>query len=756
MPKAANRITIGAVPWASGLTNQGGQSTSPENSLWEAKNAAMDASGRLFKRPGFRLWGQSLDVQPGGDLQYTEVFDDLDSFSYAAAGTANDVQSGLEGNNFVLTTNEANDGTSSHTYNRAVQPSDGAVSDNNECTVNFMLRAMTAMPAQSTTTSADNGFAIHVRSDHAFICTLVWLSTGLFYNNAGTFELTGSETDIDDGAWHKVQVKITDATTGAVTITIDDDTTNAVSITATTYTDVSVAANQVAISATTNDDAVYSAMVNLVQYTDGTSMSAAKIKVLKDWSSANPDGQHLITVTEDLIWEDRHHAGRFTALDRAPSGDVILVPWLSELLICGSNDVMRRWNGDDKPILAPEEAPSDIIAATAHQGRLFAVRDDDPLTVRYSGSNDLSRWVDVGPQGFVGESSFPIPDARGRRITAMRGDFYGLLIIWTESSTWIFRTSGFPLIDGVLAQASANVGCVGPRAHDAIGRDVFFLNKDGVYNLSTVQEYGDVSSASITTNLRALWQHDNQIDQRKIVTNKNSCVVHAPSESKTYVSVQRTGNVDVNSIYVFNHDTGQWTGPYEFDSTLTAANGGGMRCIDYVQVGSQGRQFLFAASSLGDVAYMGNDRKTDYNLTIDGDGYPIEFKLRSARLDGRSTDPSLVRRMKRWRGMWIYILPRGSDKIKVTWNIDGNISSEDVTALLNPYDEPILDNTFTLGESSLGDPERIGRVWVPLDERGQWLEFIITIEDDTSADSKDIAIVGFEIDATIGDEEKDN
>jgi len=316
-------------------------------------------------------------------------------------------------------------------------------------------------------------------------------------------------------------------------------------------------------------------------------------------------------------------------------------------------------------------------------------------------------------------------------------------------------SNGDPANDSVLKRVADNVGCVGPRAHASTGKDVLFLSHDGVHSLSTVQEYGDVASASVTTSLRGLWQHNNNVDQRKIIPNRDSCVVHAAADAKTYISVQQSGQGSLNSIYAFQHDLKAWTGPYTCDATLTAVNGGGMKCLEYAQIGGMGRNFLFLASTLGDVSYMANDRKSDYPNTIDGAGYPIQFYLKSARLDGRSVNPKYTRLMKRWRGMWIYVLPRGGDKIKVSWNVDGEDTTESITTSLNPYAEPLLDTTFSLGVSALGDPERIGVIWVPLDTRGRWLEFTLEIENDTTADSKDIAIVGFEIDATVGDEEKE-
>lgn len=750
MPKLENHVTIEAMPWRAGLTNQGGQATIPENALWDARNADMDSTGRMFKRKGFRKWGLTLQSAVVGGIQYTELFRDLDNWSFSETG--NDVLSELSGVNLVFTTKSTTAG-SDDTYRRLSQANDGNSDSATQCTVNIFLRANTVLPAQAATT-ADHGPAIHVRSTHANIFTLLILNDGLYYFNGTNFVLASASVgDIDDGRWHKLQIRLTSAT--AATVIVDDVGTISIP-TFSSYTDVSLSANQVGLSASTNTNGVYSMAYNLVQYRSGpsTNLENASLKVLKDWHSSNPDSSHLLAVTRDVIYEDLDQTGTFTSVDRAPNGDIILVPWLSELLICGSADTVRRWSGRGRLEGVPSQMPQHIIAASAHQGRVFCATSEAPLTVRYSAANDLSTWVNRDSDGNEFTSAFDIPDAKGRRITAMRGDFYGLLIIWTENSTWVFRTVGDPLNDGVLQMVSVNIGCIGPRAHDAIGKDVLFLGRDGVHSLSTVQEYGDVSSNNVTVNLRGLWQHDNQIDQRKVIPNRKSCVVHSASLSKTVISVQRAGHSNIQSMYVLNHDTKQWTGPWEFDDTLVEAGGGGLECIEMVDFGVPSATFLFAASTLGDVAYLGNDRKADYTTSADGDGYPIQFFLRSARLDCRSLNPSFIRKFKTWTYLRLYILARDGSDVRLRWNTDHGASDTE-TRSLNPYKEPLLDSTFILGQSPLGDPERVSVVHFKLDTRGRWLEFTVEIDGDTDASDKDIFIAGFEVDAIIGGEEQE-
>ena len=756
--KTENRITISAMPWAAGLINQGGQATVPERSLWEAKNADMDSTGRLFKRRSFRAWGQPLESPTPDGLQYTELMQSMDNFSYTASGS--DVTSELDGNGLRFET-RATSGSSAY-YLRVAQDNDGTADSATTATVTLFLKPG-KMQIQSATTTADHGPSIHIRSSHANICTLLFLKeastgdTAVYYFNGTNFVTSG--VTMKSGRWHKLSVRITAATTVRIVANPGMGDEDSATVTFVSYTDIAVGTNQVAFSAETNSQGVYDIAFNFLQYRTNTISNAftfADLKLIKGWASSMPETRHLLAVSRDVLYNDADHLGFFRALDRAPSGEPLMVPWLSELIICGSSDYTRRWDGNGRPEPCPAATPQRVIAAAAHQGRLWAVSSDEPMTLRFSGANDLSLWHTEDAAGNIEPTGFDIPDPRGGRITAMRGDFYGLLIVWTENSTWIVRTAGNPQDDGVLQMVSANVGCIGPDAHDAVGRDVLFLGRDGVHSLSTVQEFGDVASVSLTAGLRGLWQHDNNIDQPKVIPNRRSALVHAPALAKTFISVQRGGFDNIQNIYVLNHDTKQWVGPWEPGSVILAANGGGYLSIDMVDFGVPSATFLFAADTQGGVSYLGSDKKADYQIDLGSGGQPYQFFLRSARLDGRSVSPELVKRVKVWRQLRLYVLPRDSSNVKVTWNVDGKDASDDATRSLNIYKEPLLSSTFNLGESALGDPERMGVLYFTLDTRGRWLEFRVEIEDDTSTGDRDIVVVGFEVDALVGGEEKES
>ena len=744
--KEPNRVTIGAVPWGSGLWNQGGQATMPETALWEARNVTSDNAGRLFKRPGAKQWGQTLYMPDPEGLQYQETFEDMGSFSFSSAGNASDINSAIEDGMLVMWTKTLT-ADKVHTYARQTQPSDGTIEagESNRCTVLFHVKAVGALPDNDGTAEA-RGFSVSMRSSHANVLTLVFVGNGIYYYTGAAYA-AATTTAIDDGAWHAIQVRITSAT--AAQILIDD--TSVASITFGNDSNFSLSANQVQLRAETNTLGIFRILVDLFQYRSGSgTLNGAPVQALKDWHSPNPSTPHLVAVTRSMIYQDQGHQGFFRSLVPPPYGDVIMVPWLSELLICGSSGVALRWEGIEPPITVPPSMPKNIIAASSHQARVYCTKAEEPLNVYFSGANDLDDWTTGINQVGDDSSAFPIPDPKGKRITAMRGDFYGLLIIWTESSTWIWRSGGDPVNDGVLQLVSANVGCVGPEAHDAVGRDVMFLSNDGLHSLSTVQEFGDISSASISSGIRGLWQTNPTLDQKRIIRNRRSRVVHIPSLAKTYVSVQRQGDPVLASIYEFNHDTKMWTGPWAGEEV---SGGSDLECIsmDGATIGGTGVSVLMVSTNQGEVVSMDSVLKADFSNT----DFPMRIK--SARLDGRSLDPSFIRKVKQWRYLRLFILPRDGWRVKVSWNVDGQAATDSQTMNTNVYKEPLLTTTFALGESALGDSERIGIITVPLDTRGRWLEFTIELEQDLDATAdQDLVVVGFEVDALIGGEEKEN
>jgi hypothetical protein len=764
MPRQQNLQTITAVPWQGVLTNVGGQATVPENTVWEARNVELDSAGRLFKREGFRLWGQNLDSQAAAGLQYTELFDNVDQWAYSTTDTNSRIRGRNEYNRLIFESLDTVDGTYNVVYNRAAQANDGDVVDNNEAVVNLTWRSWGAMPAQSTTTTQAYGFAVHIRTDHAFTLTLLFLDDGIYYYN-GTNFVTTSVGDIDDSKWHKIQVRITDASTGAFTIDIDDGNETSAALTATTYTQQTLAANQVAVSAYSNDNATYACELDMIQYRDGGTgdINPATVLNIFDWKSSKPVGSHLLVATRDVLYEDRNFEGFFTALMPTPAGDITFTPFGGELVIGSSAGPAYRWSGNRTPEPCPESMPNNVTAAASHQGRLYVATADDPLAFQFCDATSLTDPLDNWETSAVingvettAPNRFHIPDGRGRRITAMLGDFYGILLIWTENSLWMWRAGPDPFNDGILSKVSSNVGCIGPRAFDVIGRDVVFLNRDGVYTLSTVQEYGDISAAALSRSIRGLWQADNFNDQRKIIANKYSCVVHAANQSKTYISVQRGGQSSLNSLYSYNHATEQWAGPFEFDSSLTGATpaGGGLQAMAYAEV-SIGQQRLMVGTNLGDVSYFGNDRRTDFisSRDADGSGYSVQLYIKTAKLDGRSINPHLTRKLKTWRTLRLFCLSRDASNIKVTYQAEGKDAAT-ITKTSNPDNLDLIDSTFVIGISKLEDPERINVVHFMLDERSRWIEFIIEIDGDTDATDKNLAIVGYELDFVVDGEER--
>jgi len=356
--------------------------------------------------------------------------------------------------------------------------------------------------------------------------------------------------------------------------------------------------------------------------------------------------------------------------------------------------------------------------------------------VHVSAASDITDWTTEDSVSPTGESFFlPIPDADGKRVVGMQGDFFGQLIIWTEES--VFALIGSSIDTFVLRRISQATGLLGPRAFDIAAKDVLFLSSRGAHSITTVQEYGDVAASNFSADLRNLWQHDNQFGLRKMISNYRSSLVHAPELARTYLAVQQQGDSLPASIYEFNHDTRRWSGPWAVEC----------EAIDFVLLGVPGIPTLLVGDTEGRICRVSSDRRSDRGDTS------FDFRIRSARLDGRSLDPSLRRRDKHWHELRLFVLPRGAEGLELTWTADGRRRTETITVSQNKYNEGLVDTTFFLDSSHIVAAEKVAVITQILDTQGaKWLEFTVA----STATDADVVIVGYQVDFTPSQDSKEN
>ena len=729
------RLVINSMPLQGGLLNIGGQATIPETAFWEMVGAATAADGRAYKRPGLQQWGQTIKEPSSGGVSVIELFHDLNQMELSEDAdvpvTVNDTVT------FSCPVTTA--GTDISVLARPFQSNDGTWDDANRVDLRMFFKANGALPDQSSATNADRGFSVAVRSDTTTQYVFLFLSGAIYYYNGTSF--VPSLANVDDQRWHIVQFSITSATTAKIFV----DEVLQDSVTVAGFSGQGLNNRRFYMAARSVETDPYEVEVDFVQIRSGNGAEAGgtgdgiigiPITAIFDWGSHVPDRRHLLVVAGDVIYEDPGHSGNYFALDATDGGRLTtFTPWLDELLIVNAGLPLRRWTGVGLPEDAPAATPDNVYLAASHQSRVCVVSEDAPLTVFVSGANDISDWTTEDSVSATGESFFlPIPDHTGNKIVGMMGDYNGQLVIWTESSVWTLIGSSVDTY--VLRRVSQATGLLGARAWDIAGGDAVFTGARGVHSLGTVIQYGDVAASDLSKDIRNLWQHDNQFGLRKMIPDARSSVVHSPQLARTYLAVRQQGDTRPASIYEFNHDTGRWSGPWDLEC----------EAIDFVLLGFPSVPTLLVGDTVGRVARVASDRRSDYADTS------YSYRVRSARLDGRSVDPSLGRRDKHWNELRLFVLPRGAEGLELTWTVDGHTRKESLTVSQNKYNEGLVDTTFMLDASKIVDSQKVAVVTQILDKRAKWLEFEVA----STAVDGDVVLLGFQVDFTAAQDSKEN
>ena len=731
------RLTIDNFPVQAGLMNAGGQAMIPENALWETAETATGLDGRAYKRPGLEQWGQTLKEPSLGGVALTEIFSDTSQIEQS-----NDplVPFVIDDTLKITSTTKTSDGLT--LWSRTDQPNDGTCDTLGKTDLRMMFKANGALPAQSASTSLPRGFGVGVRLDTPLMTQIpyhfLFLKDAIYYYNGTNF--VSSLANVDDGRWHILQFSLSaTASPGTVTAKIYVDEVLRDTVTVVSFVGLGIFGRRFYLSGRTVETATYEVEVDFVQVrSDNDKIIGVPVTALQDWTSNAPRRKHLLIVAGNTLYDDRDHAGVFRAIDVADSAELtVFYPWLDELLIANPRQPLRRWTGTGQPVAEMTATrPQNVYLVASHQARVAVVSENTPLTVHFSAANDITDWTTEDSVSPSGESFFlPIPDARGKRVVGILGDFYGQCIIWTEESA--FAMIGSSVDTYVLRRISQATGLMGPRAFDAAAKDCIFGGTRGVHSVATVQEYGDLAASDMSRDIRNLWQHDNQFGLKRVIPNYRSSVVHAPELARTYLAAQIQGDSSRPAkIMEFNHDTGRWSGPWSVEC----------EAIDFVLLGVPGIPSLLVGDTAGRVNRVGSDRRSDLGSTSYG------FRFRSARLDGRSIDQSLRRRDKHWGELRLFVLPRGARGLELTWVADGHKRTETLTVSQNKYNEGLLDTTFVLDKSEIVDSEKIAMITQDLDVRSKWLEFTVEAAD---ADG-DAVIVGFQVDLTAAQDAKEN
>lgn len=151
--------------------------------------------------------------------------------------------------------------------------------------------------------------------------------------------------------------------------------------------------------------------------------------------------------------------------------------------------------------------------------------------------------------------AFDVSVGDGEQVTAIVPLSKDFMAVYKFGS--IFRLSGSAPFGSstdafVLQEVSREIGCVAPRTAIKVGKDHYFLSKNGFKKLSTVFEYGDVRDADPSYAAKDSFSEINY-DEDYI---KNAFAVYVSKERHIYLHVPTGSNTQNNQVYVHDVVTG--------------------------------------------------------------------------------------------------------------------------------------------------------------------------------------------------------
>lgn len=739
-------LTVQAMPWRDGLSTAGQQTTVPETALWKAEDTTAMLDGLLTKRPGTRRWGQIL-TKPNTGSSTIEFYE---SWSETSNWTETDNSSSL-----ISTTKRLGSlrttvlaGTSNENLLWTYTGDDASAST--EWSLRILLRIIGA-PTYDDTTNA-NTLAIRVASGSSTRHEFAVFSDGLYYKQASDnkYVMISGTDDLANGGWHALEIRCD--TAGSTAVLLDEETVSGSGIADASLADVGSNDQkyiQLRWEVDGDSSVQYSTEIGEVQYIDTATDPFAELSIdaVADFSYINNAGSPqsvLVAAAGDNVYHDRGLQGAWRVMLPADYGNTFFTQFRRTLLVSNYSDnvpsVVWQWNGTDDPETL-SDAPN-LKFMTEHKQRVWGAGDRrNPLRLYYSGDRQPNLWFSPDPDNVedqvdaVEQAGYlEIPAKKGDEITALFGDYYGRLLVFTRRGVW--QISGDGPASFSLASVSQDVGAENADCVAQVGNDIWFLGRYGVQSLSATNQFGDIQANFPSAPIGDLWTQSTST-VNKIVKSQLSTarLKYNPTQGLVYCAVAITGQTKPESIYVFNVNVGRWYGPWNIPSTA----------MENIEIGLPLIEVMAHGGTDGQILYTDQGSRRDVSA-----GYTM--KLQSAYLNGRSLDKRLPGMMKTWRRLRLFVLPRGNWTMDLTWKTDAGKVSDTQSVNQNQYKTYVLGDTADDGtgdfrldidpDGRLHSLEEMAVIEVRLDSRGYSLQFTI----EQSGAGQDLVIQGFEVD----------
>lgn len=744
------RLRISSVPWVGGLATAGHQVTIEETQLWKATNMMGLLDGIKAKRPGLRQWGQTItipDTTATGSTRtsFIDLIEGLTAFQVTDSSSSLISTTTNEG---TVTTN-VKGGSSNENY--LLSHNVASLSAGSEWSVRFMFQGVN-LPANTAADTVANTFAIRAQGVATSGKEFAIWSGGIYWkrNDDSKYTLVTGSVNAGLGGWNSIEIRVDDAA-GKTTVFLNDVLLQ--TLTSADLKDVTLTGTsdfemrwEVEGSVVTSGKQ-YSTRVATPMFNDTitTPFVAQTIKAVHDFQYLTSGGSNkraLLAAAGDYIYHDNDMLGAWRPLRSKSNSNIFFAPYRQTILWSDTNNgtiaSLIQWDGSNDPKVL-EDAPK-FVFITEHQQRVWGVDRITPLRVYFSGDRQPDLYFSPAADNIETQFStaldagyIEIPGKSGDEVTALFGDYYGSIIVFTRHSVW--RVTGFGVFSYQVTNISQDLGCAGPMAVDQVGNDLWFGGRQGVHSLAATEKFGDIAAAFPSAPVHNLWSQ-NPASEKTINGEalREMRLRYNPTLSTVYVALPLTGNQTAQNIYVYNRNTETWHGPWGIDS----------QAMESVEVASPIIEVMMHGGSAGKLGFTDEIFKGDFGAKFEG-------VLESAFLNGRSIDPRLPGYEKTWKKLRLYMLPRGKYDFTVEWETDFEVKVESKTFNQNDHAKLfMLDDQFRLDVSPDGvlhSLEELSVFETDLNVRGKALLFRIKQEDSAG---DDLVPIGWDVEFTAG------
>ena len=738
--KGESRFTVRALPARLGLATAGQQAAIDEGALWKCTNFGSDADGLLSKRPGIRAYGQAIQAPDAGATGSTAtaflpLIDGIAGLIDTDA-TAGDISYTAARGTLQVNTPKGTPGSTT----RSLAYAASALPAGLEWAFRARVRVVGAS-AYNGTDTAPGAFVIRAQAAATVAAEFAVFSGGLYYKavTTGRYTLIAGTEFVGFGGWNTIELRRDGS---GVLVYLNDAYVTAIAASA-MYVPTLAGTSLFELVWDYGVDSAYTTYVVTPMYNDtpddpfvGQPVNA--IGQFQYDASTGGIRRELLIAAGDYIYHDTNlsetwrplYARRYLYTHFAPYRQSVV--WTD--YDGAGQSVLWQWNGGNAvPVHLTDAPPVEVVVE--HQGKLWGIRDhSNPHRVYYTPYAQPNKWFAPSPDSTetfdtaLDAGYIQVPAKGGDRVTAIFGDYYGSVILWTRKT--VSKVDGFGVLSYQHAFLSQETGCEDQHAVVQVGNDLWFGGRQGMRSLVATQQYGDLQVQQPMMVLQNLWapfvRSELNVNRGALA---NSITDYNPSTGLVLVALPLYGSQVADSVFAYNALTQQCHGPWDLD---------GMYAMRNVECLSPLREVVLCGYDDGRVGYM------DYSWKVDFGSTQCTGTLESAVIDGRSLGPDLQKQVKTFKTLRLHLVLRGHWDFTVNWTTYGQESGDFQTDTANQNlvrRAYVVDRDMRVDvkpDGAVLSGEEVVQLEIPLDARGQGLVWQIN-------STNELAVHGWEV-----------